>query len=40
VKGHDPRLEKGVEVLLEELEKGAPREPKRPVPPDMTKQKP
>lgn len=40
IKGHDPSLEKGVEVLLNELERNSPREPKRPVPPDMTKQKP
>ncbi|HQR67947.1 MAG TPA: PDZ domain-containing protein, partial [Thermoanaerobaculia bacterium] len=40
VKGHDPSLEKGVDVLLEELRKNPPREPKRPVPPDMAKEKP
>jgi tricorn protease len=40
IKGGDPSLEKGVEVLLKELEKSAPKEPKRPVPPDMVKQKP
>ncbi len=39
VKGGDPSLEKGVEVLLKALET-APKEPKRPVPPDMTKKKP
>jgi tricorn protease len=38
VKGHDPSLEKGVEILLKELEKpGAWKEPKVPVPPDMAK---
>lgn len=41
LKGGDPTLEKGVEVLLKELEKpGAWKEPKVPVPPDMAKQKP
>jgi tricorn protease len=40
VKGGDPSLEKGVEVLLKELEKSAPKEPKRPAAPDMAKQKP
>ena len=41
VKGGDPTLEKGVAVLLEELEKpGAWKEPKTPVPPDMAAQKP
>jgi tricorn protease len=40
VKGGDPSLEKGVEILLRELETGAPKEPKCPIPPDMTKQKP
>ena len=41
VKGGDPSLEKGVEVLLKELEKpGAWKEPRVPVPPDMTRQKP
>jgi len=41
VKGHDPSLEKGVEILLKELAKpGAWKEPKIPVPPDMTKKKP
>jgi tricorn protease len=40
VKGGDPSLEKGVEVLLKELEKpGAWKEPTVPVPPDMTKAK-
>jgi tricorn protease len=41
VKGGDPTLEKGVEILLKELAKpGAWREPKTPVPPDMAAQKP
>ncbi len=41
VKGGDPSLEKGVEILLKELEKpGAWKEPKTPVPPDMAAQKP
>ncbi len=41
VKGGDPTLEKGVEILLRELEKpGAWKEPKVPVPPDMEKPKP
>lgn len=40
VKGGDPSLEKGVAVLLQELEKpGAWKEPKAPAPPDMTKGK-
>ena len=38
VKGGDPTLEKGVEILLKELEKpGAWKEPKVPTPPDMAK---
>jgi tricorn protease len=40
VNGHDPSLEKGVEVLLKELEKNPPKEPTRPLPPDMTKEEP
>jgi tricorn protease len=41
VKGGDPTLEKGVEVLLRELEKpGAWKAPKVPTPPDMAKQAP
>ena len=40
VRGADPSLEKGVEVLLRELEKNPPKEPVRPVPPDMTKRNP
>ena len=41
VRGGDPSLEKGVEVLLKELEKpGAWKEPKAPTPPDMAAQKP
>jgi tricorn protease len=39
VTGHDPSLEKGVEVLLEELRKNPPKEPARPAPPDMTKKR-
>jgi tricorn protease len=35
--GRDPSLEKGIEVLLEELKKSPPPAPKVPVPPDMTK---
>ena len=41
VKGGDPTLEKGVEILLKELAKpGAWKEPKTPVPPDMTTKRP
>ncbi|HUM00724.1 MAG TPA: PDZ domain-containing protein [Thermoanaerobaculia bacterium] len=40
VKGGDPSLEKGVEVLLKELARNPPKEPVRPVPPDMAKEKP
>ncbi|HSB35472.1 MAG TPA: PDZ domain-containing protein, partial [Thermoanaerobaculia bacterium] len=40
VRGADPSLEKGVEVLLKELEKNPPKEPVRPVPPDTTKRNP
>jgi tricorn protease len=41
VKGGDPTLEKGVEILLGELAKpGAWKEPKTPVPPDMAARKP
>jgi tricorn protease len=41
VKGGDPTLEKGVEILLKELAKpGAWKAPKTPVPPDMAAQKP
>jgi tricorn protease len=39
VKGEDPSLEKGVEVLLKALEKNPPKEPARPTPPDMTKKR-
>lgn len=35
--GGDPSLEKGVQVLLEELQKSPPPAPKVPTPPDMTK---
>ena len=37
VKGGDPSLERGVDVLLKELERNPPKEPARPAPPDMTK---
>ncbi|MGA7990655.1 MAG: PDZ domain-containing protein [Thermoanaerobaculia bacterium] len=41
VKGGDPTLEKGVEILLKELERpGAWKDPKAPVPPDMAAQRP
>ncbi len=35
--GGDPSLEKAVELLLGDLEKSPPREPKMPAPPDMTR---
>jgi tricorn protease len=37
--GHDPCLEKGVEVLLKELDERGNREPAVPVPPDMVRKK-
>ena len=40
VRGGDPSLEKGVEVLLGELAKNPPKEPGRPVPPDLVKRGP
>ncbi len=36
-KGHDPQLEKAVEVVLEELRKNPPKQPKRPEYPDYYK---
>ena len=36
-KGHDPTLEKGVQVLLEELEKNPPKKPAKPKAPDRSK---
>lgn len=35
-KGHDPSLEKAVEVLLEQLKKNPPRRPQKPQPPDRS----
>jgi tricorn protease len=37
VKGHDPSLEKAVEVLLEQLKKNPPQRPKKPLPPDRSR---
>ena len=37
IKGHDPSLEKAVEVLLDELRKNPPRRPKKPQDPDRSK---
>lgn len=30
IEGHDPQLEKAIQVILEELEKNPPRKPQRP----------
>lgn len=39
IRGHDPQLEKAIEVLLEELEKNPPKTPKRPPYPIRVKKK-
>jgi tricorn protease len=36
-KGHDPQLEKAVEIVLEELKKNPPKQPKQPDYPDYYK---